>query len=190
MTLSSDLLKPGAEALPALCTAIGVVLAAIGIPALAVPEPTARLWRAFPRSVWPGRVLTAIALAWAALWLQVMPLGPLAFLQRHMVVLYVVAVAATWFLCEELLACRAVGGLLALIPSALLPSAQWHSSAVRYIPLVVGYLFAVAAMFLIAQPYHLRNVLLWGAAATERTRLLGAAVTALGAAMLVAAALA
>ena len=190
MTLTPDLLKPGPSALPAICAAIAVVLAAIALPALLAPDWTARRWKAFPRSVWPGRVLAALALAWSALWLLAMPLGPLDVLKRYMALLFLIAVPATWFLCDELLACRAVGGLLALVPSALLPSAQWHSSPLRYIPLVVGYLFVLASLFLIAQPYHLRDVLLWGADSPSRTRLLGGVVAAVAAAMLATAVLA
>lgn len=190
MPLTPDLLKPGASDLPALCAAIGIALALLALPALFAPGWTARRWKAFPRCVWPGRILAVIALAWSAIWLLAMPLGPLDILKRYMTLLFLVAVPATWFLCDDLLACRAVGGLLALIPSALLPSAQWHPSPLRYIPLVVGYLFVVASLFLIAQPFHLRDVLFWGAASTSRTRFLGAIVAAVAAAMLATALLA
>lgn len=190
MTLSPDLLHPGPEAMRALCAATGAILAAVGLPALLAPCRTAPIWRAFPRSIWPGRLLAALALAWAALWLMVMPLGPMTFLRRWMVLLYLVAVPAVWFLCDELLACRAVGGLLALVPSALLPAAQWHPSAMRFVPLVTGYLFAIAAMFLIAQPWHLRDLLHWGATAPSRMRLLGGVLSVLALALLATAVLA
>ena len=190
MTLSPDTLKPGASALPALCAGLSLFFALVGIPALAVPEPTARAWKAFPRNVWIGRLLAAAALAWSAAWLIAMPLGPLDFIRRYMAILLPVAILACWFLCDDLIACRALGGLFALYPSALLPAAQWHPSAIRFVPLVVGYLLAIAGMFLIAQPYHLRDLLFWGASSTGRTRLVGGVATALFAVMLVAAALA
>ena len=167
----------------ALCAAVGAALAAIGLPALAAPRRVAPLWRAFPRSVWPGRILAAVALAWSALWLRAMPLGPVTFLREWLVPLYLVAVPAVWFLCDELLSCRAVGALLALLPSAMLPAAQWHPSPWRYVPLVAGYLFAIPAMFVIAQPWLLRDLLHWGAASAARTRLVGAAVAALALAL-------
>jgi len=190
MTLSPDVLKPGAPALPALCAGLAFFFALVGVPALAVPESAARTWKAFPRSVWTGRVLAVLALAWSAAWLVAMPLGPLDFLRRYMAAILPVAVLACWFLCDDLLACRALGGLFALYPSALLPAAQWHPSPIRYVPLVAGYLLAVAGMFLIAQPYHLRDLLFWGASSLTRTRAVGAAATALFAVLLVAAALA
>ena len=190
MTISPDLLKPGASALPTLCAILAFFFALVGIPALAVPDVAARAWKAFPRSVWLGRVFAVLALAWSAAWLVAMPLGPLDFIRRYMVILLPVAVAACWFLCDELIACRALGGLFALYPSALLPAAQWHPSPIRYVPLVVGYLLAIAGMFLIAQPYHLRDLLFWGASSTGRTRFVGVVATALFAIMLVVAALA
>ncbi len=188
--ITQDLLKPGAESLSTICMVFGVLLLALGLPALATPRPVATLWRRFPRSIWPGRVLAALALAWSALWLMAMPLGPLMVIRKYMAVLLVVAIAAVWFLCEELLSCRAVGGLLALSPTLLLSAAQWHPSPLRYIPLIVGYLFAIAGMFVIAQPYHLRDVLHWCAATPGRTRLGGAVLVLLGVLLLAAATLA
>lgn len=187
MTITQDMLKPAAEHFALVNATIGLVLLLLGVPALAAPAPVGRLWRAYPRSVWPGRVLSVIALAWSALWLMAMPLGPLVFLRRYMLILFVVAVLAVWFLCDELLSCRAVGGLLVLVPSIMLSSAQWHPSPLRYIALVIAYLFAVAGMFLVAQPYHLRNILFWCAGSPSRIRLGGAIPTLLGLALLVAA---
>lgn len=189
-TITQDLLKPGAESFSAICSVFGVLLLVLAAPALAVPRKAAEWNRAFPRSVWPGRLLSVVALVWSALWLMAMPLGPLVILRKYMAVLLVVSIAAVWFLCEELLSCRAVGGLLALSPTLLLSTAQWHPSPYRYIPLVVGYLFAIAGMFVIAQPYHLRDVLHWCAATPGRTRLGGAVLALLGALLLAAALLA
>ncbi len=187
MTITQDLLKPSSECFSAIHALLGLLLVALGLPALAAPAPVGRLWRAFPRSVWPGRLLSVVALAWSSLWLMAMPLGPLVFLRRALPVLFLVAVVAVWFLCDELLSCRAVGGLLVLVPTVMLSSAQWHPSPLRYVALVVAYLFAVAGMFLVAQPYHLRDVLFWCAASPARTRLGGAILALLGLALLTAA---
>jgi hypothetical protein len=189
-TITQDLLKPGVAQYPAICQIFGILLLALGLPALAAPRPVGALWRRFPRSVWPGRILAVVALAWSALWLMAMPLGPLVILRKYMTILLLVAILAVWFLCEELLSCRAVGALLALSPTLLLSAAQWHTSPLRYIPLVEGYLFAIAGMFVIAQPYHLRDVLHWCAATPGKTRLGGIALVLLGALLLAAALLA
>ena len=81
---SPDALKPGPEALSGLALGLGLLLLILCIPAVVAPGWAARQWKAFPRSVWPGRLLAAIALLWAALWLQCMPLGPLAPLKRFL----------------------------------------------------------------------------------------------------------
>lgn len=187
MTLTQDLLKPTAEHLPLLCSLFGLLLLALGTPALIRADATATAWRAYPRSTWPGRILSLIALIWSGLWLMVMPLGPLMFLRHYMVLLVIVAIAAVWFLCDDLLSCRSIGGLLVLTPTLLLSSAQWHPSLLRYIPLTIAYLFAISGMFVIAKPYLLRDLLFWCAQTPARTRLGGSALALLGLLLLLAA---
>ena len=187
LTISQDLLKLGPEQFATTCTVAGTVFLALSAAPLAAPRPVGRMWRRFPRSVWPGRILSVVALAWAALWLLAMPLGPFAVIREPMPILLVVAIAAVWYLCEELLSCRAIGGILVLVPTLLLSAAQWHGSAWRLVPLVVGYLFAVAGMFFIAKPYLLRDALFFLAESPVRTRLAGALSAVVGALFLVAA---
>ena len=64
-------LKPDFDALPQIALAIGAATGLLGAFSLALPSPARRLWKAFPRSVWPGRVLAAICLVWSALWICV-----------------------------------------------------------------------------------------------------------------------
>lgn len=187
MNITQDLLKPSVEHFSTICSVVGILLLLLGAPALVLPRKVASLWRAFPRSVWPGRILAVLGLAWAAAWLMAMPLGPLMVIRKYMAILLPVAILAVWFLCDELLSCRAVGGLLVLVPTVLLSSAQWHTSALRYIPLIEAYLFAVAGMFVIAKPYLLRDALFFCAATPAKTRLGGALLALLGALLLAAA---
>ncbi len=185
MTLTTDTLRPMAEALPAVSSVIGGVFLLLGLPGLLAPARFRSAARAYPRSVWPGRVLSAVALVWSALWLQVMPLGPVAVIRPYLPVLTIGAVAAVWFWCDELLSCRAVGALLVLVPTPMLSAAQWHTSPARFFVLVLAYLLAVAGMFVVAQPYHLRDVLSWSAATPSRLRAVSVVPTAIGAALLV-----
>ena len=136
--------------------------------ALFLPEP----WRRFPRSVWPGRIMAAVALAWAALWLKAMPLGPLdilvmpfpkpfGFLSPLTILVPVALVSVCYFL-DELLSCRALGGVMVLVPAPFLSAAQWHPSPWRYVILVIMYAMAVLGMWWIASPFRLRDLLEWG----------------------------
>ncbi len=170
MSITADVLKPGPEALTALTLVLALLEFAWSAPALLSPAGARRALRAFPRSPWAGRVLALLALSWSALWLNVMPLGPLTPLKPHLPLLVPLAAVAVALLVDDLLACRAAGGLMVLLPAPLLSAAQWHPSAWRYVVLVAAYLVAVAGMLTVAQPYRLRDALLWLAEHPGRLR--------------------
>lgn len=180
MTISADVLKPGAAALSSLTLALGVLILAASLPSVLFPVPMARLWRSFPRSVWPGRVFAAIALAWAALWLQAMPLGPLTPVKAWLPVLTPVAVVAVAVFVDELLSCRALGGLLVLVPAPLLSAAQWHPSRWRFLILAIAYAMAAKGMYAIAAPYRMRDAVEWATRTPGRLRFLSVLDAALG----------
>lgn len=185
MTATADLLKPDAPVLASLALGLGLLELLITLPCLVAPNAAAKALRAFPRSVWPGRVLMAIALVWAAFWLQAMPLGPLMPLKRFLPILTLIAIVAVAVFVDELLSCRAVGCLLVLIPAPLLSAAQWHPSPWRYVVLVAAYVFAVCGMYIIAAPYRLRDALEWATESTGRLRLLASLEAAFGVLLIV-----
>jgi hypothetical protein len=117
-------------------------------------------------------VLAAVALLWAALWLQGMPLGPLTPLKRFLPLLTPAAIVAVWLWVDELLSCRALGGVMVLIPTPLLSAAQWHPSPWRFVILLCAYALAVGGMILLALPYRGRDALFWAARTPGRLRLL------------------
>jgi hypothetical protein len=185
MTVTADLLKPDSSALSALALGLGILELLLTLPCIVAPAPMARAWRAFPRSVWPGRLLAAVALVWAALWLQAMPLGPVAPLKRYLPVLTPVAIIAVALLVDELLSCRALGALMVLIPAPLLSAAQWHPSPWRYVVLVAAYVIAVCGMYMVAAPYRFRDALEWATQSPGRLRLLASLEAAFGVLLIV-----
>ncbi|MBN1556959.1 MAG: hypothetical protein JW951_02295 [Lentisphaerae bacterium] len=135
---------------------LGAVLCALYLPLAAAPA-RARAWLVrFPRSRWPGRILTAADLIWAAWLLQQMPLGrfdrykPLLYLLTPLTYGLIIA------LMDELLSPRALGGLLVLVPAALLRLARWHPSPWRLVVVVLAYAMAVKGILLILAPYRFR----------------------------------
>jgi len=78
-----------------------------------------------------------------------------------------------------LLACRAAGGLLALLPAPVLLVARFHPSPWRLAVVILMYLLAVAGMLLMMSPYHLRDWIECATRAPPRTRLAGLLLTAL-----------
>ncbi|MGI5869325.1 MAG: hypothetical protein ACOX9C_07780 [Kiritimatiellia bacterium] len=173
-------LKPDHDALPFIAFAVGAVTALLGILGLAAPSRARKLWTAFPRSVWPGRILAVIALAWSALWICVMPLGPLVFLRNLLWLLLPLAIAATWIYIPDLLACRAVGALLMLVPVPMLSTAAWHPSPWRYVMIVYAYAMIVAGMFYISLPWLLRDHIDWIHRTPQRAKAIAAAASVLG----------
>ncbi len=170
MPITSDLLKPDADALMHLTLLLAFLEFSWSVPAWLRPAATRKVFQAFPRNLWAGRILAGLALVWAALWLNIMPMGPLNPLKPLLPVLTPLAVLAVAILVDDLLACRAAGGLMVLLPAPLLSAAQWHPSPWRYVVLVIAYGIAVAGMITIAFPYRLRDALQWLAASTGRLR--------------------
>ncbi len=173
-------LKPDFPALSAIALAVGAATALLGGLSLVLPAPARRLWLALPRSVWPGRVLSIVCLVWSALWICVMPLGPLMVVRDLLWLLLPMAVAAVCIFIPDLLTCRAAGGLLVLVPAPMLSAAAWHPSLWRYAMIVYAYAMIIAGMYYIALPWLLRDHIVWAHRSPGRAKVLAAASLALG----------
>jgi hypothetical protein len=126
-------------------------------PLLLMPEKGRAWLRAFPRSRWPAWVLTAIGLAWGAWLLRSIPLGRFDFIRPK---LWFITPAVFFLIVtfvDELLAPRALGALLLLIPAPILAAARWHDSAFRLVITVVAYVMVVKGILLVLGPYRFRK---------------------------------
>lgn len=181
-------LKPDFPALAGISAVFGAVVAALAVPGVAKPAAAARLWRAFPRSVWPGRVMAAVALVWTAAWapLFIVEFVPSAAPRLFPLLQFVLAgmVVATCVALPDLLSCRAAGMLMLLVPTPILSAAQWHPSPFRYLAIAVSYAMVVAGMFATARPWLLRDAVLRANSTESRTRAVSAAFLVLAAAFL------
>ena len=183
---------------------VGTVFLILGIPLVASPT-SAREWLGrFPRdSVW-ACALTAIALAWvtwlfvcggpwefrpAVSWLMshfsplVAVLQPLLRVEDFRGLLWVLvplSYVLIIFFMDELLAPRALGGLLLLAASPVLDAARFHTSNLRLIMTVMAYVWVIAGIVLVVSPYRFRRTLAPWIAAESRCRSLGWAVFGLG----------
>lgn len=158
---------------------LAVLALAAGLPAALAPARAATWWRRLPRSRWAGRLLSAGALLWAGWLIHDAPLEFLLPYRRWILPATVVAIPLTWLSAPELLACRAAGGLLALLPAPVLLVARSHPSPWRLAVVILMYLLAVAGMLLMMSPYHLRDWIECATRAPLRTRLAGLLLTAL-----------
>jgi hypothetical protein len=139
---------------------IGALLLAGGVPSVAAPAAVRRGLTAFPRSIWPGRVLAAVDLVWAAIAFSQMHLGMFDAWKVHLYWLTPVAI----FLCikhlDELLSVRALGGLLLLAAGPVLNAARWHPSDWRLVVTVIAYLWITVGLVFLLSPWWFRRLVL------------------------------
>lgn len=164
---------------------MGLVLAAACGAVLALPMRAEAWLRRFPRHRPSAWVLTTVAVIWSALLLADTPLGPVERFKPLLFVLAPLAVALLGFFVDELLAARALGGLLLLVPAPILDTFRWHGSVLRYVPIVLAYVMVVAGIALVLSPYLFRKWVDVSCGRSGRLRLTGALGFGLGLALLV-----
>jgi hypothetical protein len=165
------------------CYLLGLVCVVLGGGAALAPAAVSRFYTALPRSRTAGYVLSAVAWAWAGYALWSMGLDFLEPFKRYIPLAVLVCIPLTWFWMENLLPCRAVGGLLTLFPYDLLHAARVHPSAGRLVVVSLAYLCIVAGMVLLLYPWKMRQATAWLAARPALFRLGGAAAALVGLAL-------
>ena len=143
------------------CYLLGLICVLTGASVVAAPATFARLYNALPRSVAAGRILSAIAWAWAGYALWTMQLDFLVPFKKFLPVAVLVCIPLTWFWLDNLLTCRALGGILVLFPYELLHTARVHPSAWRLVIISFAYLCIVKGMILLLYPWKMRQVIVW-----------------------------
>lgn len=163
---------------------LGAVLVGLGAACVVSPGRVREALRVFPRSRLPGWLLTAVVLAWSGYLLYH---GPLGFLQPYRQWLFLLVPAAILLVAlfvDELLAPRALGGLLLLWPAMLLEAARWHPSAWRYLVCALAYAMVIQGTALVVAPYLFRVSAERLVGTDARCRLWGAAGGCVGAVLL------
>lgn len=152
---------------------LGVCLLLTCLPLALAPEASGRFLITLPRNRWVGYLLSAIALVWAGWLLTGMPMGIVDRIKPYLPILTLVTIGLVWAFMADLLTCRALGALLALIPSPILRS-SWHlDTNWRYVLVILAYAMAITGMMLILGPFRMRQALAWGAQHPARLRLAG-----------------
>jgi hypothetical protein len=133
--------------------AIGGGLLAAGAPAM-----VRRGMEKYPRSVWPGRVLLAIDMVWAAYAINQMHLGGADALKVHLYWLAPVLIVIGCLYLDEMLSVRALGGLLLLAAGPMLNIIRWNPSAWRYVITVLAYLWIGIGLLWLMEPWWFRRM--------------------------------
>jgi len=143
--------------LAAMTVALGAVAGVLGVWLVGVPAGARRTMARFPRSRAAAWVLTTAVLLWSGYLLYHGPLGVFLPYRDWLYGLVPLAILLVGFFVDELLAPRALGGLLILIPAPLLAVARWHASPWRYVVIVLAYIMVLKGAALIAAPYWFRK---------------------------------
>ena len=130
----------------------------IGLWALSAPAAWRAAIKAFPRFAPAGWILAAIDLVWFAINIQHTPLGGL---DQYKVALWVVTPVVIFLIVrfmDELLAVRALGGILLLAPGVMLDASRLnYETPYRLIIVAVAYVLIVAGCFLVSGPHRFRQ---------------------------------
>ncbi len=140
---------------------IGLLMLTGGTVSLLAPARIRAGIAAFPRSVWPGRILAAIDLVWAAYELSKMHLGMFDAWKINLYWLTPAAIVLCIVYLDELLSPRAFGGLLLLIAGPVLDVARWHPSDWRLVVTVIAYLWILLGLIFLLSPWWFRRISIW-----------------------------
>ncbi len=139
--------------------ALGIGAAAVAGKWPGLTHPAAvRAWlQAFPRHRLWGRVLAAVDLAASAWLVWDMPESCFTPYRQSLWILAPASGYLVWRYLDELLAPRALGGLLLLVAAPVLDAARFHPSPWRLVMVTMAYLWVVAGLVLVSNPGWFRK---------------------------------
>ena len=152
-----------------LAIVIGGITGLLSLPCLAAPERTIEWIRDFPRNKFAAWIMSAVGVTWVAWLLFITPLG---WVDNYKPSLYVLAPG--FFLLvvnymDELLAPRALGGILLLLPSPIIDIARQRGLLL----VSLAYVLVVIGITLVLSPYMFRKTMAFCIASHARCRTLG-----------------
>lgn len=159
---------------------LGTAIVAGRLPGLIAPEKFRQCALQFPRHVWWGRILMAVAAVWA--WIVLFGAATDDWAWARPVVVIGVPVAY-WLVIQfgnQFLAVRGGAALMLLVAKVILDGADSSELTSRLIVTVLAYLWVVAAIWMTIAPHQLRDVLGFVMANNTRCRLACATGVATG----------
>ena len=148
--------------LSTIAIALGCFIMVMNLPAVFAPAFFRRMATGFSRNVPAAWILTAIDVAWVAWIILHAALGRFEFLKPLVYVAAPVSFFAMVFFMDELLAPRALGGLLLLLANPVLNSARWLDTQWRLVMIVIAYVWVIAGITFVLSPFRLRQAAEWG----------------------------
>ncbi len=143
--------------LPILLAISAAVALALGLPMLLAPADAQRALAAFPRSRAAAWILTALDLAWVVLIMRGASLGRFDILKPYLPLAGVATFAAIVWGLDELLAVRALGGLLLLLGDPILDAVRWIGGAWPIAAAVLAYILVIVGAVWVLWPWTFRK---------------------------------
>ncbi len=136
---------------------LGAFIAVVNVLPIAAPEQVRRWAAAFPRSKGPAWALTAIDLTWVSWVILHASLGRFEVLKPAVYAAGPISFILIVVFMDELLAPRALGGLLLLIANPVLNAARWLDTEWRLVMVVVAYIWVIIGIMLVLSPFYFRK---------------------------------
>lgn len=178
-------------------TVVGALIVLSRLPGIFSPEKFRAFHIKFPRAVWPGRILMAIAAIWAGIvvygaatatlhetLLETGRGGIWAILPTVVVIGFPIAYWLVIQFGNQYLALRGTAALLLLFAKVMVDAADASDLASRLVVTVLAYLWVVAAMWMTIAPHHIRDLIGYIMANNARCRLVCSLGIAVGATLL------
>ena len=144
--------------LGSLLLGLGALGVATSIVLLRFPSALRAALEAFPRSKAPGWILTALCTFWVAWVVSHAALGRFDVVKPYIPILGVLGYAAIVYFLDELLAPRALGGLLLLLANPMLNGVRWADSSWRFAVVGIAYAWVIAGCILMLHPWSFRRM--------------------------------
>ncbi len=168
------------SALAMMAIGIGAVAVLGKLPGILAPSAMRAGLVAFPRSRVLGRFLAALDLVVSAWLVWDMPESWFTPYRQSLWVLCPLSIVLVCVFLDELLAARALGGLLLLAAAPVLDIARFHPSPARLVMVVLAYLWVIPGLLIVSNPWWFRKLAAPMAATDLRCRLASAAGVSAG----------
>lgn len=146
--------------------------------ALFKPDRVKKAMVRFPRSKYPGWILTALCCIFGAYYAFKMNMGFLEAYKKAIFLLTPAVFFASVVYMKELLSARSLGGFLLLVAVPILDIARWHESVWRLVIVFLVYVWIIYGLVLLLSPWYFRKTVEF-ILARERWFKVGAAIKAL-----------
>lgn len=109
--------------------------------------------RAYPRTVWPGRILTVICVFWFARNLWQVDLGGFNDLKKILYAAVPIGIYLIVVFIPDLLSVRAAGAFILLAGQPLLVETRWSGEPASIAVAIIVYGLLIKSMILVAYPH-------------------------------------